>query len=185
MNRLNKLQSDQQQYDINNQLNKPTAPTNTTNQMRRFISDMNNNNNNQYNQFPNQQQQQQQKFQIPQQQAQPQPNYIDMNNNLFNKNNINIDNNQFYNSIGGVINTLINTRLAQQNNFLMNPMQQQPQLSNGNINYSADESKCHVCGDKSTGSHFGGISCESCKAFFRRSVQRNRFEDYKCSYSGN
>lgn len=183
MNRLNKLQSDQQQYDINNQLNKPTAPTNTTNQMRRFISDMNNNNNNQYNQFPNQQQQQ--KFQIPQQQAQPQPNYIDMNNNLFNKNNINIDNNQFYNSIGGVINTLINTRLAQQNNFLMNPMQQQPQLSNGNINYSADESKCHVCGDKSTGSHFGGISCESCKAFFRRSVQRNRFEDYKCSYSGN
>ena len=47
-----------------------------------------------------------------------------------------------------------------------------------------DESKCHVCGDKSTGSHFGGISCESCKAFFRRSVQRNRFEDYKCSYNG-
>jgi hypothetical protein len=50
--------------------------------------------------------------------------------------------------------------------------------------YAADESKCHVCGDKSTGSHFGGISCESCKAFFRRSVQKSRFEDYKCSYSG-
>ncbi len=48
----------------------------------------------------------------------------------------------------------------------------------------ADESRCHVCGDKSTGSHFGGISCESCKAFFRRSVQKSRFEDYKCSYVG-
>ena len=46
-----------------------------------------------------------------------------------------------------------------------------------------DESKCHVCGDKSTGSHFGGISCESCKAFFRRSVQKSRHADYKCSYA--
>lgn len=58
------------------------------------------------------------------------------------------------------------------------------QYVSGENQYAVDESKCHVCGDKSTGSHFGGISCESCKAFFRRSVQRNRFEDYKCSYSG-
>ncbi|CAF4693729.1 unnamed protein product [Rotaria sp. Silwood1] len=40
---------------------------------------------------------------------------------------------------------------------------------------------CSVCGDISTGIHFGGNSCESCKAFFRRSVQCNRYQNYKCS----
>jgi len=40
---------------------------------------------------------------------------------------------------------------------------------------------CSVCGDTSTGIHFGGNSCESCKAFFRRSVQCNRYQNYKCS----
>ena len=48
--------------------------------------------------------------------------------------------------------------------------------------YSNDDNKCHVCGDKSTGSHFGGLSCESCKAFFRRSVQNDRHLEYKCTY---
>ena len=47
------------------------------------------------------------------------------------------------------------------------------------------DNQCQVCGDKQTGSHFGGISCESCKAFFRRSVQRNRYLDYKCAYTSN
>jgi hypothetical protein len=45
-----------------------------------------------------------------------------------------------------------------------------------------ERSECHVCTDISTGSHFGGISCESCKAFFRRSVQNNRFMEYRCLY---
>jgi len=40
---------------------------------------------------------------------------------------------------------------------------------------------CSVCGDISTGIHFGGNSCESCKAFFRRSVQCLRYQNYKCS----
>jgi hypothetical protein len=44
---------------------------------------------------------------------------------------------------------------------------------------------CLVCGDKSTGSHFGGTSCESCKAFFRRSVQKERYQNYQCSYPSN
>lgn len=56
------------------------------------------------------------------------------------------------------------------------------------VNSQVDESNigvpsrfCSVCGDVSTGIHFGGNSCESCKAFFRRSVQCNRYQNYKCS----
>ena len=37
---------------------------------------------------------------------------------------------------------------------------------------------CVVCGDKSSGNHFGVISCEACKSFFRRSVRANR--QYVC-----
>jgi hypothetical protein len=40
--------------------------------------------------------------------------------------------------------------------------------------------KCYTCADDSTGTHFGGITCESCKSFFRRSVKENRWKDYKC-----
>lgn len=37
---------------------------------------------------------------------------------------------------------------------------------------------CVVCGDKSSGNHFGVVSCEACKSFFRRSVRANR--QYLC-----
>jgi hypothetical protein len=130
-------------------------------------------------------------------------NYLDTNNNSvdFNK--------HLNNSIGGVINNLINSSLSHQPhghhgyhhsnhhqhhlnpsagfllnnssnplvsaaaagaNFLLaanalrstsgnptlhtlNHMQQ----SSASNNHGVDDSKCHVCGDKSTGSHFGGI----------------------------
>ncbi|CAF1200664.1 unnamed protein product [Adineta steineri] len=61
-------------------------------------------------------------------------------------------------------------------------MHQQTTNSNSDeSNIGVPNRLCSVCGDVSTGIHFGGNSCESCKAFFRRSVQCNRHQNYKCS----
>jgi hypothetical protein len=34
--------------------------------------------------------------------------------------------------------------------------------------------KCSVCGDKALGYNFNAITCESCKAFFRRNALKNK-----------
>jgi hypothetical protein len=42
----------------------------------------------------------------------------------------------------------------------------------GGANASAAAKLCRVCGDTATGYNFNVISCESCKAFFRRNALR-------------
>uniref|UniRef100_A0A671R1R7 Nuclear receptor ROR-beta-like n=1 Tax=Sinocyclocheilus anshuiensis TaxID=1608454 RepID=A0A671R1R7_9TELE len=42
---------------------------------------------------------------------------------------------------------------------------------------------CKICGDKSSGIHYGVITCEGCKGFFRRSQQNNAI--YSCSRQRN
>ncbi|KAM4708039.1 nuclear receptor ROR-beta-like [Discoglossus pictus] len=42
---------------------------------------------------------------------------------------------------------------------------------------------CKICGDKSSGIHYGVITCEGCKGFFRRSQQNNAA--YSCSRQRN
>lgn len=64
------------------------------------------------------------------------------------------------------------------------------------------EEPCPVCGDKVSGYHYGLLTCESCKGFFKRTVQnkkvkmkqndsnvflivKNVFQNYQCSNEQN
>ena len=38
--------------------------------------------------------------------------------------------------------------------------------------------ECGVCGDKATGLHYGIVSCEGCKGFFKRAISNRRI--YRC-----
>ncbi|XP_068605519.1 nuclear receptor subfamily 5, group A, member 5 [Brachionichthys hirsutus] len=45
------------------------------------------------------------------------------------------------------------------------------------------EESCPVCGDRVSGYHYGLLTCESCKGFFKRSVQNNK--TYTCAEQQN
>ncbi|PAV85116.1 hypothetical protein WR25_04532 [Diploscapter pachys] len=46
-----------------------------------------------------------------------------------------------------------------------------------------DQETCPVCGDRVSGYHYGLLTCESCKGFFKRTVQNKK--QYQCSGESN
>uniref|UniRef100_A0A8C6MHU2 Nuclear receptor subfamily 2, group C, member 1 n=1 Tax=Nothobranchius furzeri TaxID=105023 RepID=A0A8C6MHU2_NOTFU len=65
-----------------------------------------------------------------------------------------------------------------------------PELAGQQIQVCSDQSivkpiveYCVVCGDKASGRHYGAVSCEGCKGFFKRSIRKNLV--YTCRGSGD
>ena len=46
--------------------------------------------------------------------------------------------------------------------------------SNGSNPIDAEVKICGVCGDQALGYNFKAVTCESCKAFFRRNALKNK-----------
>jgi len=47
-------------------------------------------------------------------------------------------------------------------------------LKSGGLPASKGDKFCSVCGDRALGCNFDAISCESCKAFFRRNALKEK-----------
>ncbi|XP_061430054.1 thyroid hormone receptor beta-like isoform X2 [Lethenteron reissneri] len=50
--------------------------------------------------------------------------------------------------------------------------------------YLEKDEPCVVCGDKATGYHYRCITCEGCKGFFRRTIQKKLHPSYACKFGG-
>lgn len=50
-------------------------------------------------------------------------------------------------------------------------------------NATQQDELCLICGDRASGFHYGQLSCEGCKGFFRRSITKGTV--YECKYGGS
>ncbi|XP_074643728.1 vitamin D3 receptor B-like [Tubulanus polymorphus] len=72
--------------------------------------------------------------------------------------------------------------LCQEYDMVKSPSEQN-ETNNKNKTRCKDKKICGVCGDKALGYNFDAISCESCKAFFRRNALKDKI--VKCMFKGN
>ncbi|CAH2103460.1 unnamed protein product [Euphydryas editha] len=63
-----------------------------------------------------------------------------------------------------------------------NKFKQKQQSDNAGAGSGKAAAPCKVCGDKASGYHYGVTSCEGCKGFFRRSIQKQI--EYRCLRDG-
>ncbi|VDO46092.1 unnamed protein product [Haemonchus placei] len=57
------------------------------------------------------------------------------------------------------------------------------QVEGSSLNGLSSESLCAICGDKATGKHYGAVSCDGCKGFFRRTIRKRHA--YSCRFNRN
>ncbi|XP_064876469.1 thyroid hormone receptor beta isoform X3 [Oncorhynchus nerka] len=73
--------------------------------------------------------------------------------------------------------------MSEQGDKCTTPRWKHEAMQNGYIpSYLDKDELCVVCGDKATGYHYRCITCEGCKGFFRRTIQKNLNPTYACKY---
>ncbi|KAF7632867.1 NR LBD domain-containing protein [Meloidogyne graminicola] len=95
------------------------------------------------------------------------------------------NNNEYLNQQFVMENNYLNNNNSQQQSSFIHPQlqQQQQQSSSSNQQQQQDLGNCPICNDKVSGYHYGLLTCESCKGFFKRTVQNKKH--YTCSGNKN